>query len=68
LRTRVNNDGLQTGNGRTGGKSLTKATFVQRLNTRGGLAPSTGCASASSVGNQAFVPYTADYFFYEKAD
>jgi len=54
--------------GRTGGKSLTKATFVQRLNTRGGLAPSTGCASASSVGNQAFVPYTADYFFYEKAD
>ena len=33
----------------------------------GGLAPSTGCASSTDVGNQAFVPYTADYFFYKKA-
>jgi len=50
--------------GPTGGDTLTKTTFVQRLNTRGALAPSTGCASPSNVGNQAFVPYTADYFFY----
>jgi len=50
--------------GPTGGDTLTKTTFIQRLNTRGGLAPSTGCASPSNVGNQAFVPYTADYFFY----
>ena len=51
--------------GPTGGDKLTKTTFVQRLNTTGGLAPSTGCSSLTDVGNQAFVPYTADYFFYK---
>jgi hypothetical protein len=55
-------------NGPTGGDKLTATTFIQRLNTSGGLAPSTGCASLTDVGNQAFVPYTADYFFYQKAD
>ena len=54
--------------GPTGGDKLTDTTFVQRLNTTGGLAPSTGCASLTDVGNQAFVPYTADYFFYKQAD
>lgn len=53
-----------TEDGPTGGDTLTKTTFVQRVNTSGGLAPSTGCDSPSSVGNQAFVDYTADYFFY----
>jgi hypothetical protein len=51
-----------TGLGRT---KLTKTTFVQRLNTTGGLAPATGCSSQTDVGNKAFVPYTADYFFYQ---
>ena len=54
-------------NGPTGGDKLTNTTFVQRLNTTGGLAPKTGCSSLTDVGNQAFVPYTADYFFYTKA-
>ena len=40
-------------------------TFVQRLNTTGGLAPSTGCSSLTDAGNKAFVPYAADYFFYQ---
>ena len=53
--------------GPTGGDTLTKTTFIQRLNTAGGLAPSTGCSTPTDVGHQAFVPYTADYFFY-KAD
>ncbi len=53
--------------GPSGGDTLTKTTFVQRLNTTGGLAPKTGCSSLTDVGNQAFVPYTADYFFYQKA-
>jgi len=53
--------------GPTGGHTLTATTFIQRLNTAGGGAPSTGCASSTDVGNQAFVPYTADYFFYKKA-
>ena len=52
--------------GPTGGDALTKTTFIQRLNTSGGVAPSTGCASQTDVGNQAFVPYTADYFFYRE--
>ena len=55
-------------NGPTGGDILTKTTFVQRLHTTGGLAPPTGCGSPSDLGNQAFIPYTADYLFYEKAD
>jgi hypothetical protein len=51
--------------GPTGGDALTKTTFIQRLNTVGGLAPSTGCSSSEDVGKQAFMPYRADYFFYE---
>ena len=54
-------------NGPTGGDTLTPSIFIQRVNTSGGVAPSTGCASPSDVGNEAFVHYTADYFFYEKA-
>ena len=38
-------------NGPTGGDKLTETTFVQRLNTTGGLAPSTGCSSLTDVGN-----------------
>jgi hypothetical protein len=54
--------------GPTGGDRLSNTTFVQRLNTSGGAPPSTGCAAPGDVGNQAFVHYTADYFFYKKAD
>ena len=51
--------------GPTGGDTLTATTFIHRLNTSGGVAPSTGCASSTDVGSKAFVPYTADYFFYK---
>jgi hypothetical protein len=61
-------DGVGSLNGPTGGDKLTGTTFVQRLNTTGGLAPKTGCSSLTDVGNTAFVPYTADYFFYKKAN
>jgi hypothetical protein len=50
--------------GPTGGKLLAKTTFVQRLNTRGGLAPTTGCSVAGDVGKQTLVPYSADYYFF----
>jgi hypothetical protein len=43
---------------------LTETTFIQRLTTSGGVAPATGCSASTDVGNRAFVPYTADYFFY----
>jgi hypothetical protein len=48
-----------------GGDKLTVTTFVQRLNTAGGVAPTT-CNSSPDVGKEAFVPYTADYFFFKK--
>ena len=54
-----------TRDGPKGGDTLTATTYIQRLNTSGGVAPSTGCASSTDVGNQAYVPYAADYFFYK---
>jgi hypothetical protein len=53
--------------GPTGGKTLTATTFIQRLNTSGGVAPSSDCTSSTDVGKKAFVPYTANYFFYTTA-
>jgi hypothetical protein len=50
--------------GPTYGDILTKTTFIQRINTHGGVAPPTGCLSPGDLGNTAFVPYTADYVFY----
>ncbi len=59
-------DAVATQDGPTGGKTLSDVTFIQRVNTTGGLAPANGCTSSTDVGNTAFVPYTADYFFYRK--
>jgi hypothetical protein len=39
-------------------------TWVQRVNTVGGLAPSTPPAAA---GDEARVPYTAEYYFYRES-
>jgi hypothetical protein len=50
--------------GPSGGRSLTKTTFIQRLNTNGGSAPTTGCSVSGDVGKQVLVPYTADYYFF----
>jgi hypothetical protein len=54
--------------GPTDGDRLTRTTFIQRLNTSGGVAPLTGCVTVSDIGKKALVPYTTDYFFYEDAD
>jgi len=61
-------DVVGTQEGPSGGDTLTVTTQVQRLNTSGGAAPSTGCSVATDVGTKAFVPYTADYFFYTIPD
>lgn len=42
---------------------FSEISSIQRLNTKGGQAPTTGC-SAETVGAVVNVPYTADYFFY----
>ena len=42
-----------------------RVTYVQRVNTGGGLAPA---APGTFVGEEAQVPYTAEYFFYRAAN
>ena len=46
------------------GNRLTQTTFIQRINTRGGLAPAASTCTAANAGTQKEVPYTADYFFW----
>jgi Protein of unknown function (DUF3455) len=62
---------IGTEDGPTGGKILSKTTFIQRLKTKGGSAPAnpaTGCLTTSDVGHQVLVPYTADYLFYRPGE
>ena len=51
--------------GPTGGQRLTRTKYIQRLNTSGGIAPSTPECTEATVGEKALVPYAADYFFYK---
>ena len=60
-------DAVGVERGPTGGAHLARTQFIHRVNTAGGVAPATGCASPTDVGAVALVPYQADYFFY-KAD
>jgi Protein of unknown function (DUF3455) len=50
--------------GPTGGRALNRTASIQRVNTSGGMAPSTGCSASTDVGKKAIVPYAADYIFY----
>jgi hypothetical protein len=50
----------------TGAGSFAETTHIQRLDTVGGKAPSTGC-DPSHVGAKVLVPYRASYFFYRSA-
>jgi len=43
---------------------LARTTYIQRVNTAGGLAPS---VAPTASGQEARVPYTAEYFFYREA-
>lgn len=42
---------------------FSKTTYVQRIDTVGGVAPATGC-DAANVDKEVSVPYTASYYFY----
>jgi len=53
-----------TQSGPAGGSMLANTTYIQRVNTTGGIMPTTGCTEAGAI---QFVPYTADYFFYRQA-
>jgi len=43
--------------------SFAKVTSIQRVNTSGGSAPTSGC-DAASIGKTARIPYTADYVMF----
>lgn len=45
------------------GDRLVPTTYIQRVHTKGGVAPSGAC----SVGTTVSVPYEADYYFYRSA-
>jgi hypothetical protein len=49
--------------GHEGSGVLSSATTIQRLNTKGGKAPASGC-DAEHVGKEVRVAYSADYLFY----
>jgi Protein of unknown function (DUF3455) len=51
--------------GKGGGARFAHVTFVQRIDTAGGIAPANGCQSVTDIGAKALVPYTAAYVFYE---
>jgi Protein of unknown function (DUF3455) len=44
---------------------LADTTFIQRINTVGGLAPAAAGCHAGTLGTRVEVPYTADYVFFK---
>jgi hypothetical protein len=48
---------------RSGEGLLAHVTSIQRLNTKGGKAPASGC-DAAHAGQEVRVPYSADYLFF----
>jgi hypothetical protein len=50
----------------TGAGALAHVTSIQRINTRNGEPPATGC-DADSQGKETKSSYTADYYFYAPA-
>lgn len=57
---------LVKANPATGMGSMQGVSYVQRLNTQGGVAPSTPCSNLQS-GMRQTVSYQADYVFYKPA-
>lgn len=49
--------------GHEGSGVLSRATSIQRINTKGGKAPASGC-DAAHAGAEVRVAYSADYLFY----
>ena len=55
---------LVQANPATGAGAMNGVTYIQRVNTQGGVAPSSACG-ASNVGTKQTVKYQADYVFYK---
>ena len=54
---------LLNANTQSGSGVFSRVAFIQRLHTKGGVAPATGCDDAHR-GSEVKVPYSADYYFY----
>jgi hypothetical protein len=57
---------LVQANPATGNGAMTGITYIQRLDTKGGVAPTTPCGG-SNVSEKQLVKYQADYVFYKAA-
>ena len=55
---------LVKANPATGNGAMTGVTFIQRVATKGGVAPATAC-DATSKGKKEIVKYQADYIIYK---
>lgn len=55
---------LVKANPATGKGGMVGTTFIQRVATKGGVAPSTAC-DAAAIGKKEIVNYQADYIFYK---
>lgn len=51
--------------GGPGGDRLVDTTYVQRIETTGGLPPAAADCNVSTAGTMVEVPYTADYVFWK---
>jgi len=49
------------------GDRLAAATWIQRINTTGGVMPPAGTCHADAVGSVEEIPYTADYVFWKRS-
>jgi hypothetical protein len=56
---------LLTAASRSGNGVLTQVTSIQRIHTKGGQPPSSGCDD-SHRGAESKSPYSADYYFYSR--
>ena len=55
---------LVKGNPAMGSGAMSGVTYIQRVDTKGGVAPAMACA-AGNVGAKEIVKYQADYIFYK---
>lgn len=51
--------------GPAGGTKLSRAHWIQRINTVGGVKPPAGQCTVATLNTRVFVPYEADYYFYQ---
>ena len=57
---------LLNANSHTGDGTFSRVAFIQRLHTKGGPPPASGCDD-SKRGSEIKIPYSADYYFYAPA-